>query len=105
MRTHRNITDEELSDLGVIRDWDADIARTLTPQSTLLWVHNRRKKFTSIDQNDERLVRHLKVVHINDYDIKTDYGSYSLDSGKNIYDACGCKRFCDCYGRLYLLKH
>lgn len=105
MRTHRNITDEELSSLGAIRDWDADIARTLNLESKLLWVHNRRKKFTSIDQDDERLVRHIQILKINDYDIKTDFGDYSLDSGRNVHDACGCKRFCDCYGRLYLLRH
>lgn len=103
MRTYRNITDEELSLLGAVRDWNADIAKTLSLGSELLWVHNRRKKFTSIDQDDERLVKRVNILGFNNCDIKTDFGDYSLESGTNAHDACGCLRFCDCYGRLYLL--
>ncbi len=104
MRTHRNITDEELADLGAVRDWDADIAKTLTVESKLLWVHNRRKKFTSLQQDDVRLVKQVNILGFNNCDIKTDFGDYALESGKNVHDACGCLRFCDCYGRLYLLR-
>ena len=102
MRNYRNITDEELSALGVTREWDAQQARALAMQSELLWVHNRRQKFTSLELNDERLIRHVTVLGINDYDITTNFGRYSLENGRNVHDACGCMRFCDCYGRLYL---
>lgn len=103
MRPYRNITDEELSFLGAVRDWNSDIAKTLAENSGLLWVHNRRKKFTSLDQADERLIRRVNVLKIDQYDITTNFGRYSLENGKNVHNACGCMRFCDCYGRLYLL--
>lgn len=104
MRPYRNIADEELSFLGAVRDWNADIAKKLTEKSELLWVHNRRKKFTSLEQDDERLVRRVTILSIDKYDITTNFGRYSLESGRNVHDACGCLRFCDCYGRLYLLR-
>ena len=101
-KKHRNITDTELSELGVIREWNESNARTLQPETKLLWVHNRRKKYTSIDQNDNRLIRTVTIIKIDDYDITTDFGKYSLETGRNVHGACGCMRFCDCYGRLYL---
>lgn len=104
MHTRRNITDEELSQLGAVRDWNEDIAKTLTINNKLLWVHNRRKKFTSLEQDDRRLIKRVNILGFNNCDIKTDFGDYSLESGKNVHDACGCLRFCDCYGRLYLLN-
>ncbi len=103
MRPYRNITDEELFSLGALREWNSDIAKALPQNSELLWVHNRRKKFTSIAQHDDRLVRRVNIVKIDQYDITTNFGRYSLENGNNVHDACGCKRFCDCYGRLYLL--
>jgi hypothetical protein len=103
MRRYRNITDEELEHLGASREWDAAHARSLEPEGELLWVHNRRRKYTSLDMNDERLIRRVKVVKIDGYDITTDFGKYSLETGINVHDACGCMRFCDCYGRLYQL--
>ncbi len=103
MRRYRNITDEELSDLGATREWDALRARSLlAPEGELLWVHNRRQKFSSIEPADARLLRRVKILKIDAYDITTDFGRYSLDTGRNVHDACGCMRFCDCYGRLYL---
>jgi hypothetical protein len=103
MRRYRNITDDELEHLGALREWDAAAARGLAPGSELLWVHNRRRKFTSLDPSDERLLRRVRVVKIDDYDITTNFGKYAIETGKNVHDACGCMRFCDCYGRLYHL--
>lgn len=103
MRPYRNITDEELSFLGAVRDWNSAIAKTLTENSELLWIHNRRKKFTSLEQTDKRLIRRVNVLNIDQYDITTNFGRYSLETGRNVHDACGCMRFCDCYGRHYLL--
>ena len=100
----RNITDEELTQLGAVREWDYAIAQNLKPDTQLLWVHNRRKKHTSIEQDDPRLIRSVKITKIDAHDITTDFGKYSLETGRNIHEACGCMRFCDCYGRLYLLK-
>jgi hypothetical protein len=103
MRRYRNITDEELKRLGARREWHSGSARKLAPESELLWVHNRRRKYTSLDMNDERLIRRVKVLKIDDFDITTNFGKYSLETGVNVHDACGCMRFCDCYGRLYQL--
>jgi hypothetical protein len=102
MRRYRNITDEELGDLGAIRAWDGSAARSLRPGDTLLWVHNRRQKFTSIPQDDTRLIRNVTILKVDAYDLTTNFGKYSLATGRNVHDACGCMRFCDCYGRLYL---
>lgn len=104
MRRYRNITEDELSELGAVREWNGSIARTLTPDTQLLWVHNRRQKYTSLEPGDERLLRKVTILKIDDYDITTNFGKYSLETGKNVHDACGCMRFCDCYGRLYLPK-
>ena len=104
MRPYRNITDGELSALGAIREWDAERAKTLTLQSELLWVHNRRRKFSSLRQDDERLIRRVTILNITDFDITTNFGRYALQTGRNVHEACGCKRHCDCYGRLYLLN-
>jgi hypothetical protein len=102
MRRYRNITDEELEHLGATREWNAEKARSLRPESELLWVHNRRQKFSAVDSDDTRLLRRVRVLKIDDYDITTNFGKYALETGRNVHDACGCMRFCDCYGRLYL---
>ena len=102
MRRYRNIHDEELDRLGAVREWDETAARSLRPDTELLWVHNRRQKYTSLDKNDERLIRTVRIVKIDDYNITTNFGKYALETGRNVHDACGCMRFCDCYGRLYL---
>jgi len=102
MRPQRNITDAELSRLKCIREWDESTARTLQPIGKLLWVHNRRRKYTSLDENDSALIKMVDILKIDNYDITTDFGKYSLETGRNVHDPCGCKRFCDCYGRLYL---
>lgn len=104
MRPYRNITDEELSRLGAIREWDAERAGALTIQSEMLWVHNRRRKFSSLQQDDGRLIRRVTILGITDFDITTNFGRYALQTGRNVHEACGCKRYCDCYGRLYLLN-
>ena len=104
MRRYRNISDEELDRLGAVREWDEAIARALQPDTELLWVHNRRQKYTSLDKNDARLIRSVRIVKIDDYNITTNFGKYALETGRNVHDACGCMRFCDCYGRLYIFS-
>lgn len=101
MRQYRNITDTELSELGVVRDWDESAAKALHPGINLIWVHNHRKRYAST-QNESCLIRSVEIIKIDQHDITTDFGKYSLKTGRNIHNACGCMRFCDCYGRLYL---
>lgn len=102
MKKYRYISEEELIHHGVNRQWDAEVLRTLQPGTSLLWVHTKRQHYTSLSPNDERLIRKINVVKIDEHHITTDFGKYTLDTGKNVHAACGCKRFCDCYGQLFL---
>lgn len=104
MRPYRNISDPELESLGAIREWDAQKVLSLSIPSPILWVHTAREKFHRLDPMDGCLVKTITIERIQGDVIKTNFGSYSLDTGKNIYYSCGCKKFCDCYGQLYLLK-
>jgi hypothetical protein len=104
MRPYRNISDPELESLGAIREWDAQKALSLSIPSPILWVHTTREKFHRLDPMDECLVKTITIERIQGDVIKTNFGSYSLGTGKNIYYSCGCKKFCDCYGQLFLLK-
>jgi hypothetical protein len=104
MRPYHNISDTELESLGGERIWDRQKALSLPLPSTVLWVHSAREKHHRLDPMDPCLVRKITVLRIQGDVIKTDFGSYSLSTGKNLYYACGCKKFCDCYGQLYLLK-
>lgn len=101
MRKYRNITDIELTELGVMREWDVSVANALQPGASLLWVHNYRKRYNQ-KLHDQCLIRTVEIVKIDNYDITTNFGKYSLQTGRNVHNACGCMRFCDCYGRLYL---
>jgi hypothetical protein len=104
MRPYRNISDSELECLGASRAWNSEIARTINVPSTILWVHSAREKFHRLDPMDSCLVKTITIERIQGDVIKTNFGSYSLDTGKNLFYACGCKKFCDCYGQLYLPK-
>jgi len=105
MRKIRNVSDEELTTLKALRQWDEHAAKTLQPDSELLWIHNRRRQYTSLQQDDTRLIRTVKIKRVDAYEITTDFGKYAIESGRNVHTACGCMRFCDCYGRLYLFSH
>ena len=102
MKKYRYVHDEELSLHGADRQWDAEKLHTLQPGDSVLWVHTKRAHYTSLSQNDERLIRKINIVKIDQHHIVTNFGKYTLDTGKNVHAACGCKRFCDCYGQLFL---
>lgn len=104
MRPYRNISDSELEGFGATREWDSEQIRSLIVPSTILWVHSAREKFHRLDPMDTCLVKTITIERIQGDVIKTNFGSYSLETGKNIYYSCGCKKFCDCYGQLYLIK-
>ncbi|KFN38724.1 MAG: hypothetical protein JU82_10420 [Sulfuricurvum sp. MLSB] len=103
MRLYRNISDAELGALGAVREWDQERAQNLSVPAQAVWVHSLREKYHRLDPFDPCLVRTVSILRIQGDVIKTDFGSYSVQTGKNIFYACGCKRFCDCYGQLYLL--
>lgn len=104
MRPYRNISDSELESLEAIREWSKEALLSLPLPAQILWVHSTREKFHRLSPMDECLVKTITIERIQGDVIKTDFGSYSLETGKNIYYSCGCKKFCDCYGQLYLFK-
>ncbi|MBN2869431.1 MAG: hypothetical protein JXK04_00585 [Campylobacterales bacterium] len=104
MRPYRNISDAELESLGALREWDPLLLLDAALPVHAVWVHTAREKHARLDPLDERLVRTVTVLEIRGEVIKTDFGSYALSTGKNMFYACGCKRFCDCYGQLYLIN-
>lgn len=104
MRPYRNISDSELASFGAVREWNSRVAASITTPASVLWVHSTREKFHRIEPMDSCLVKKITILRIQGDVIKTDFGSYSIETGKNIYYSCGCKKFCDCYGQLYLLK-
>lgn len=103
MRPYRNISDAELEALGALREWDPLLLLDTALPAQVLWVHQTREKFDRLSRSDPRLVRRINVLEIRGEVIRTDFGSYALMSGKNMFSPCGCRRFCDCYGQLYLL--
>lgn len=103
MRRYRNISDQELKSLGALIEWDTQKVLSASLPFEVLWVHTTREKFHRLDPLDTRLIKRLTVTVIQGNVLKTNFGSYALSTGKNIFQACGCKRFCDCYGQLYLL--
>ncbi|MGD9716337.1 MAG: hypothetical protein AB7U26_04590 [Sulfuricurvum sp.] len=104
MRPYRNISDAELGALGALREWDPSAFSALDLPAPVLWVHTLREKHATLDPLDARLIRTLTVFEVRGEVIRTDFGSYALATGKNMFVPCGCKRFCDCFGQLYLLK-
>jgi hypothetical protein len=104
MRPYRNISDNDLEILRATRLWDCEKVLTLHLPASILWVHSSREKFHRLDPMDSCLVKTITIERIHGGVIKTNFGSYSVETGKNLYYSCGCKKFCDCYGQLYLLK-
>ncbi|MDD2830158.1 MAG: hypothetical protein PHW18_11345 [Sulfuricurvum sp.] len=104
MRPYRNISDSELESFDALREWDSQKASSLIAGSSVLWVHSTREKFHRLDSMDSCLIKTITIERVQGDVIKTNFGSYSIVTGKNIYYSCGCKKFCDCYGQLYLLK-
>ena len=97
-------TPEEVESLGIVSDWDGAAAQQLRTGDKLLWIHTKRAHYTSLPPDDEKLIRELTVTGLAHGYIMTDYGKYRIENGRNQFEACGCKRFCDCYGRLYLYR-
>lgn len=105
MRPYSNISDSELETLGALREWKPDMIRESKLPLQVIWVHTRREKFHPLDLLDRRLIRTVTIFRLQGEVLKTDFGSYALATGKNLFTPCGCKKFCDCYGQLYQLKN
>jgi len=105
MRPYRNISDSELEALGAAREWDKASLLTLILPSKILWVHASRERFHRLDPHNSCLMRLITIHKIQGDVIKTDFGSYSIHTGKNLFSLYGNKKSCDCHGQLYLLKN
>ena len=104
MRPYCNLSDSELITLGIERVWDPQKVLALSLPASIVWVHASRQKFHRLDPLDPCLIKQITLLKIQNEVIKTDFGSYALQTGKNLFSPCGCKKFCDCYGQLYLPK-
>ena len=82
--------------------WDEKKGRTLKEGDTVVWIHDKRHLFPHLSPEHPSLVKKIMIVEIQGDVLRTDFGNYDVSDGKHIFDACGCDRFCDCYGRLYL---
>jgi hypothetical protein len=70
----------------------------------LLWRHRRASELREQATCSEQLQRTITVKAIfTDY-IKTDFGDYFCSNGLSVHTACGCKRFCDCWGEVERLE-
>ncbi len=81
--------------------WDKERAKTLKAGDKLLWKHKKYRDYVG-QIEEEKLQKVVTINSINELEIKTDFGDYNIETGRNTFEACGCKRFCDCYGVLEL---
>lgn len=101
MRPYRNINDHELAKFGAIREWDSQMVRSLPTPTPLLWVYSGKEKNSLCDA----FIKTINLLHIEDDLLKTDFGTYSLITGKAIHPCDGTRSMVDCRGQLYLVKH
>lgn len=101
MRPYTIINDTELSVLGAAGVWDPGIVLSLPLPSEILWVHTMRQKS---DRTDPNLVKRVRILEITGDVIQTDFGNYSLRTGRSVRDRRGIAHPGDCTGQLYLLK-
>lgn len=77
-----------------------NLAKTLKEGDKLLWIHEKLCEYQKQGIEESKLQKIVTIKKITDTLIKTDFGDYRLKDGKNSEIPCGCKRFCDCYGRV-----
>lgn len=98
MRPYRNINEIQLARFGAIREWDANLVRSLPLPSPLLWVYAHKEKNTHSDN----CIKTITLLRIEDDLLKTDFGTYSLTTGKAIRACDGTQSMVDCRGQLYM---
>ena len=101
MRPYTIINDTELCALGAAGEWDPESVLNLPIPSEVLWVHTMRQKS---DRSDPSLVKRVRILDISGDVIQTDFGNYSLYTGRSVRDRRGIAHPGDCTGQLYLLK-
>ncbi len=104
MRPYVNITDAELEAHGALRSWEPESLDSLRVPAKALWVHAARDKNAASADKIHELVKTVTILDVDEELIRTDFGTYSVKTGKNVFDSCGSKQFCSCYGQLYLFR-
>lgn len=104
MRPYFNISDDELAHFGALREWDHVLASALTPSSRLLWIHAAREKLDRDQKHNPCWIKTVTLEKIAGDVLQTDFGFYSLYTGKNITKATPLIKRCSCQGQLYLFK-
>lgn len=64
------------------------------------WIHNKYYGYLG-KVSPHRLEKILEIKKITENTIETEFGTYYKDTGENIFEPCGCNRFCDCFGKIY----
>jgi hypothetical protein len=76
----------------------------IKPGDRLCWIHTRAREFEELVRYPEQVKREIIVQRVFEDYVKTDFGSYFLSDGRSVDAPCGCKRFCECYGRVEPIK-
>ena len=66
----------------------------------LRWRHRNAQELMDVAKNPEQLERIVTVKVVFEHYLKTDFGDYFITTGCNVDPACGCKRFCNCWGKV-----
>ena len=67
----------------------------------VIWIHQKSHELINHIEK-EKLYKTLTIKDIKNGKIKTDFGDYLIESGRNVFEPCGCKKLCDCYGKIYI---
>ncbi len=98
MRPYRNINETQLTQFGALQEWDPNLVRSLPLPSRLLWVYAHKEK----NAHSDECIKTITLLRIEDDFLKTDFGTYSLTTGKAIRACDGTRSVVDCRGQLYL---
>lgn len=83
--------------------WDSKKANNLKIGDSVIWIHQKSHELIKNIKKDE-LYKILTIKDIKNKKLNTEFGDYFIESGKNVFEPCGCKKLCDCYGKIYLQK-
>jgi len=72
--------------------------KDIHPGDQLLWRHTRRSEVEGLARRPQQLQRTITVKAVFESYVKTDFGDYFIEDGRNLNAPCGCNRFCNCYG-------
>lgn len=82
---------------------NATDAASLNKGDSLVWKH---KDYDSLKgtTKEENILKEVVVESVYPDLIRTEVGHFTTKNGKKDKKACGCDRFCSCYGRVYVQK-